>query len=279
MWTVENFSGVWKRTLLYEPIGTVGPEEEQLKDVIWVQSKDGYFIDIRYQSGTIQHDKMKSFAGTGSFDANKTYFTWTRLFDFRTPGTPDIGLMRVLKGTQNDPEQLEEDGVLPGDDYREIWDLLSAPRLATDCTAKLRQVDASGRVTREGLFLVVGDWFALTISRSGRDDSASVLQTAFSSSDTSATVMNNNAEDSTYVWSYVAVMGSSSTWEVTHSLHPQLRGRTFGPDLAAACAGPEAGVAAAAADTLKGVFSATGGDWQWEFVSGQAPQHLAPYIV
>jgi hypothetical protein len=278
MWTVDNFAGVWKRTLLYEPIGTVGPEEEQLKDVIWVQSKDGYFIDIRYQAGATQHGKMKSFAGTGSFDTDKIHFTWTRLHDFRTPGTPDIGLMRVLKGTQDNPEQLEEDGVLPGDDYREIWDLLSAPRLETDCSAKLRQVDASGTVIKEGLFLVVGDWFALTISRSVRNDSASVLQTAFSSADTSATVMDN-ADDSSYVWSYIAAMGSSATWEVTHSLHPQLRGRTLGPDLAAACAGPEAGVAAAATDTLKAVFSATGAAWKWEFVSGQAPQHLAPYIV
>jgi len=150
---LSSFGGVWRRTKLYEPIGSVGPEEEQLKDVLWIQSQNGYFIDIRYQHGATSHLKMKSFAGIGSFDESSCHFTWDRKFDFRAPGAPDIGLMRLLQGSSSDPLQLEEDGVLPGDDYREIWDRLSGSVSSSDVTARAVQRSCQGDVMRQGLFL------------------------------------------------------------------------------------------------------------------------------
>jgi hypothetical protein len=63
---------------------------------------------------------FKSFAGNGSCvdSAGVCLFTWNRKIDYRPEGPPDVGKMLFL-----DPEHelLQEDGVLPGDDYREIW--------------------------------------------------------------------------------------------------------------------------------------------------------------
>jgi hypothetical protein len=254
---VANFSGVWRRTMLYEPIGTIGPEEELRKDVIWVQAVDGNFIDIRYCAGESQHDKMKSFAGTGSYDATAAHFTWTRKFDFRAPGSPDIGLMKVLKGSNESPEQLEEDGVLPGDDYREIWDRLSAPKADSDCTARLICIDTAGNQTRKGLFLVVGDWFALVLSRSEQESGLHTLQSAFSAENSASTMAD--ASKSAYVWAYVAAMGNTSTWRIEYALHPELRGTQLPP-----------ADGTAAAHTLGALFDPLGG-WEWHYVTGTPP--------
>jgi hypothetical protein len=275
MQSVADFAGVWKRTCLYEPIGSLGPEEEQLKDVIWVQARDGAFIDIRYQEGVTDYLRMKSFAGAGSYEPEKAHFTWTRKFDFRPPGSPDVGLMRVLKGSAVAPEQLEEDGVLPGDDYREIWDSLSAPEEA-DCTAVLTQTNADGTVTRQGLFLVVGNWFAITLSRPTSTSSAADLETlqqAFSATDSST--IAEDANKSAYLWSYVAAMGSTSTWEVTHALHPSLRGQKL---VAPTGEKSESGAGGQSAE-LDGLFSSAADNmWTWDFVTGYAPDNIAPYI-
>ncbi len=63
---------------------------------------------------------FKSFAGIASCVDNRCecVFTWHRKIDYRPEGPPDVGKMVFL-----DPEHefLQEDGVLPGDDYREIW--------------------------------------------------------------------------------------------------------------------------------------------------------------
>jgi hypothetical protein len=265
--SVANFAGVWTRTCLYEPVGSLGPEEEQLKDVIWVQARDGSFIDIRYQEGATDYLRMKSFAGTGSYEPEKAHFTWTRQFDFRPPGSPDVGLMRVLQGSAIAPEQLEEDGVLPGDDYREIWDLLTSPG-ESDCTAVLTKKDADGMITRQGLYLVVGSWFALTLSRPTSTSSAAdldALQQAFSAMD-SSTILTDK-DRSAYLWSYVAVMGSTATWEVTHSLHPSLRGQAL-----VVPTGKESDAKEPLAE-LDGLFSsAADNGWTWDFVTGYASE-------
>jgi hypothetical protein len=273
MQNVADFAGVWKRTCLYEPIGTLGPEEEQLKDVIWVQSRDGAFIDIRYQEGVTDYLRMKSFAGIGSYEPEIARFTWTRKYDFRPPGSPDVGLMRVLKGTTTAPEQLEEDGVLPGDDYREIWDSLSAPA-ASDCTAILTKTGTNGTITRQGLFLMVGNWFALTLSRPTSSDGAADLETlqqAFSAADNST--ITTDAGKNAYLWSYVALMGNATTWEVTHALHPTLRSTVLVPPTDAAIGSHEQQA------ELDGLFSGGAENgWSWSFVTGSAPDRIQPFV-
>lgn len=253
---IEDFAGVWKRTVLYEPIGELGPEEEQRKDIIWIQGADGYFIDIRYEIGAQSHIQMKSFAGSGNYDSSTAHFTWSRTYDFRPAGSPDVGLMRVIKGSNHSPEQLEEDGVLPGDNYREIWDKISVGCSETDCTAKLSWVDKEGVTSREGIFLVVGDWFAVTLSRATKANSVDVINKAFNSD------VNLTAEENEHLWEYVAAMGSSSTWEVRFALQPALRGVQLLPNTDTV------------SNPLSELFDAQSG-WKWHFVSGKPPEALA----
>jgi hypothetical protein len=82
--THEDFAGVWQRTAIYEPKGTLGPEKDQKKTVIWVQSKDGAFIDIRFDQGQ-SYDPLllKSFSGTVSYEWESAHFTWHRQIDYR----------------------------------------------------------------------------------------------------------------------------------------------------------------------------------------------------
>lgn len=271
---LRNFSGVWKRTKLFEPIGELGPEEEQLKDVIWIQARSGDFIDIRYHAGATEYLKMKSFAGVTSFDGSSAHFTWKREFDFRTPGSPDIGLMRLLKGTATDPQQLEEDGVLPGDDYREIWDRLAGSNISNDCAIRLVKKGAGGEVVKRGLFLVVGDWFALTTSRAlGGDRSnqeEAELKRIFDEFDEAPTTATSN-----YLWDYLCVVGSTTSWEIQYALHPELRKSSLLPNQVRH---PElVSLFASLGPTSK---ATTGGDtkhtgqWEWDVVDGVIPAEL-----
>lgn len=270
MQSVEGFSGVWKRTVLYEPVGVLGPEEEQLKNVIWVQSRNGTFIDIRYQEGVTIHSKMKSFAGEGSFVPSTSLFTWRRDFDFRPPGAPDVGLMRVLKGSCENPLQLEEDGVLPGDDYREIWDKLSPSSDSTDCTVRLYKKSPEDAVEREGLFLIVGSWFAVTLARPHSEAGAQQLQSLFASGSTTEEV----CPEESYVWTHVCAMGSSVTWQVQYALHSAMRGDCLLPGQ---CAHP------ALAQLFDNSASNCGSDsnagtWHWEVVHGVLPAAIASAV-
>lgn len=260
-----NFAGVWRRTTLFEPVGSLGPEEEQLKDVLWIQSRVGYFIDIRYQVGASSHLKMKSFAGIGSFEVTNCNFTWDRKFDFRAPGAPDVGLMRLLEGTPTDPLQLEEDGVLPGDDYREVWDRLTGSDASTDVTARLVQRGVDGVVSKTGLFLIVGDWFAITTSRAINDSEKSFeekLKRVFDES----VVEEPSKSVRQFLWDYVSVVGSTATWQVQYALHPELRGTSILPGQ---CTHP------VLAALLKAPSSdSTEPQWEWDVVDGALPAAL-----
>ena len=80
----SDFVGVWQRTAIYEPKGTLGPDSDQRKMVLWVQTRSGLFIDIRYDPG-LSYDPhlLKSFGGDVSFDQKSAHFTWHRAIDYR----------------------------------------------------------------------------------------------------------------------------------------------------------------------------------------------------
>lgn len=260
--------------MLYEPVGSLGPEEEQLKNVIWVQSRAGQFIDIRYQDGVTIHSKMKSFAGEGSFDSATQYFTWRRDFDFRPPGSPDVGLMRVLQGSVGDPHQLEEDGVLPGDDYREIWDKLSGSNdVGSDCSVRLLQKLPDGSVDREGLFLIVGTWFALTLSRPRSKSAAGEQQLRDIFAD-GGKAEESFPEDS-YLWEYVTALGHTTSWEVQFALHSAIRGASLLPGR---CTHPSL-AALFTTDNNSSTTSSGGGQWYWEVLHGTLPAALAGSVL
>lgn len=257
---LANFAGVWQRTKLFEPVGELGPEEEQQKDVIWIQSKNGYFIDIRYQTGATSHLKIKSFAGVGSFEFSSMKFTWDRKFDFRAPGAPDVGLMRLLTGTVDNPTQLEEDGVLPGDDYREIWDKLASAS-DVDCTAVLSLKAGDGSEIKNGLFLLVGGWFAITLSRAITTATVSLERELKQVFDESIEVPS--AEVNSYLNDYVCVVGSTDTWTIQYALQPHLRNTSILPGQCHA--------------SLLPIFGGEGsvtGVWEWNIVDGALPAVL-----
>ena len=277
MSSLADFRGVWERIVLYEPKGELGPVEEQRKNVIWVQSSAGLFVDIRYEGGIVDPLKMKSFAGSGSYDSDSNYFTWTRDFDFRPAGAPDVGSMRVLQGTAQDPLQLEEDGVLTGDDYREIWDKLPCGNVCvndnmkndngsdvsntTDCAARLTlRIDGVAR--RGGIFLVVGSWFAVTLSRdctTAGDGEASLKQ--FFSGEPIGKEEKRMETDGQlqYLWDYTAAMGGTAEWKAEYALHEEMRGQCIS---SLEC-------------SISALFDPAAG-WEWELLQGSIPASLLP---
>jgi len=124
---VTVFAGVWSRIQLYEPmISESACDDTSL--VLWVQAPTGEFVDLRWlgqlgKSKSVEDWNVrcfKSFAGIGSVEHNggDCIFTWKREIDYRPTGPPDVGKMLFL---DQDLQLLQEDGVLAGDDYREIW--------------------------------------------------------------------------------------------------------------------------------------------------------------
>ena len=144
---VSSFVGVWSRVQLFEPMLSDSSIDDTSL-VLWLQvpaascwqtamhttpltqAPSGEFVDLRW-IGQLGKSRLatdwnardfKSFAGLGSCQhvagSSDCTFTWQRHVDYRPAGPPDVGRM-VFLDQQNDV--LQEDGVLPGDDYREIW--------------------------------------------------------------------------------------------------------------------------------------------------------------
>ena len=143
---VAAFSGCWRRTLLFEPALAASPDPVGSGAIVfWLQAPNGLFVDVRRVPGHAEPSSpraFKSFSGMGeavTTAAGRCQFTWRRDLDYRPPGTPDVGDMVWLP----DASQcglLQEDGVLPGDDYREIWQRQEPPvssALAVQCGVEL----------------------------------------------------------------------------------------------------------------------------------------------
>ena len=157
---LSDFAGVWQRTLFFDPHNAAEPHAQSSDLVFWLQSRSGLFVDLRRpplatDSGDLT---FKSFAGIGSVVATSTpegqrcEFTWTRMIDFRPRGPPDVGTVSWLG-----PSLLQEDSILPADDYREIWQRISPPEAVTlevllECLDTARP-DAMGVLVLSGGYL------------------------------------------------------------------------------------------------------------------------------
>ena len=244
------FRGVWKRTELFEPRGQLGPAIDREKIVMWMQSKSGLFIDIRVspnaEDNTDPHN-LKSFAGTGEYDSSLKHFTWTRLMDFRPPGAPDVGLMNFTS-----PGVVEEDGVLPGDDFKEVWtqqlDVDSIADSGNDFVSEVQTRCGS----RKGYFMVVGDFFAFTLCR---EDVLSVdkMNQYF---DEGGDLLDDEKQQ---LMSYVCLMGRTTDWKVQYSLDINSVGCTVLPEQSEA------------SDLLASL--------QWTIVEGTPPSAIAPLVT
>jgi hypothetical protein len=253
--------GVWKRTHLYEPKGCDGPLEEQTKTVLWIQGQCNLFIDIRIN---LQHPEsfhsmnMKSFAGDISYDQEQSIVTWNRKLDYRPLGPPDLGLINFLA-----EDEIEEDGVLPGDDYKEIWKRICRSS-EYDVAANVHIFYPDGSLHRTGYFLAVGDTFALTLSRSiltseEQERFDQTLKSHFASDGTELC-----AEAASYLSQYLTIVGSiagdgSGEWIVQYALHKEMVGASiYTPEVCHS-------------ESLKCILFSL----NWEVTYGQIPLHFS----
>ena len=153
-----------------------------------------------------------------SFDKHTAHLTWTRVIDYRPLSPPDVGKVKFLS-----ENILQEDGVLEGDDFTEIWErepmtALEAELGSKSCTA----AELLGR-KRKGYFVQVGNWFALTVSRDIKESteiSEKDLADSFDKADASEL-------SKAYMLMHVCVAGSSQDWSITHALDPEMIGKSI----------------------------------------------------
>ena len=248
--STKSFRGVWRRTELFEPRGQLGPAADREKIVIWLQSSSGLFIDIRVCPDVEDNTNplnLKSFAGTGEYDSALQHFTWTRVMDFRPPGAPDIGLVNFTS-----PGVIEEDGVLPGDDFKEVWtqqlDDINDSSAVGDFVSEVQS--SCGK--RKGYFLVIGEYFAFTLSRE------SVLST-----DTLNSYFDGpsdlTTEDTKLLMQHVCVVGKTIDWTVLYTLDNFTLGCNILPG--------------------QSVISELLSSLQWTEVEGVVPECLSPHLM
>lgn len=249
------FVGVWQRTRLDEPRGVLGPPEEQEKTVLWVQGHGSLFIDLRiFQNHEIFNSfDLKSFSGRVSYEEKESLMTWQRELDYRPLGPPDVGLIHFLS-----EDEIEEDGVLPGDDFKEIWKRIVTRNDTSDVSAKISILNEDQSIHRTGYFLIVGDTFAMTLSRSLRSEEQQhdfdlKLKNYF----TEQTELDD--ETAAYLTEYTTIIGqiagNGSHWTIRFALHKEMIGLSI--------ANPEV----CTHENLRSIFSTL----SWETVYGEVP--------
>ena len=115
----ERFVGLWQRTHLEEPRGTVRDSlERDGSSVFWLQHASGWYVDVRRVHC---ESRPRAFAGTCShaLDAasGRDILTWTRYMDTRPELLPS-GVDAAAAELSADGRTLVEDG---GDAYLERW--------------------------------------------------------------------------------------------------------------------------------------------------------------
>lgn len=238
---------------MFEPRGQLGPDADREKIVLWMQSTCGLFIDIRVCPNIEDNNNpqnLKSFAGIGEYNCALKYFTWNRLLDFRPPGPPDIGLVNFTA-----PGVIEEDGVLPEDDFKEVWTQQIDAKGLESCRDFVGEVQSKCG-GRRGYVMVVGDYFAFTLSRECilSDDR---LQSYFEKT------VELNDEEIGQVMQHVCVMGKTTDWNVMYSLDTSLVGCCILPD----SAGQQCSISALMASL------------RWSVVQGCPPEALTPLMT
>jgi hypothetical protein len=208
---LNDFAGVWIRTALYEPM-TSNNLLEIGKTIIWLQTKCGIFIDIRIYLNNLSISTTKSFGGYLSYDSNNSHLVWTREVDFRPLGPPDIGKILFINNNT-----LQEDGVLPDDDYREIWERVCQTS-NNDCACELsHKLDGH----RKGYFIVVGEWMALTYNRQYNDINDQKLLEIFQT----GSDCNIDSQIHKYALEYVTIVADTINGEIKYALDSNLIGK------------------------------------------------------
>ena len=239
-----SFRGLWHRTAIYEPISSTSASELDML-VLWLQSSCGLYIDIRVPLGDSitprELKKCKTFAGFITFDEGQSNLTWTRVIDFRPITGLDVGNIKVLNDSGT---KIQEDGVLPGDDYREIWEIKSSPSqeqtLQSDSiyefVAELSLKDPDSDTIRQGYFIIVGDWFAFTLSRTpGRVTDEELTRYFCSTEEESVKVGETSQPVEDVIRDHISAFGqiiavtkdSPPTWCINHAIKECYEGKSL----------------------------------------------------
>lgn len=246
----SSFIGLWKRIKLFEPKNILGPIEEQEKTVLWFQGINNIFIDLRIfpEHSIYNYQNIKSFSGDIEYNSNKSILTWNRRIDYRPLGLPDLGLINFLS-----ENEIEEDGVLEGDDYKEIW-IRIITNNEFNVSIILTISNSNGTIYRKGYFLIVGEYFALTLSRPILpENEQNILDIQLKSYFSEGTPLSDTLEN--YLNQYITIAGQISDWKIQYSLQKELVGDSI--ESPNHCQNSE----------LKSTLQSL----SWEFVGGKIP--------
>jgi len=221
------YVGFWKRTLLLEPKSNPDEKESNI-DVQWIQSKSGLFIDLRIPKH-VHHSQLlqqsKSFSGLSCFDSNTSILCWNRVLDFRAIPAEDAGVITDL-----DKNIIQEDSVLEGDDYREIWERIDENDTKEQCDiacylySSSSPEDSQAR-TLLGYFIQINNKYALSLNfrdddNNNKTSSPSIdsLKQYFQCDQDLGSIESEQIES--YLQKYLTCFGCTEDWKITHSLNP-----------------------------------------------------------
>ncbi len=123
--------------------------------------------------------------------------------------------------------------MLPGDDYKEIWDRFGQEG-EDDFTVTATVVDSDGATSQKGYLLGVGAYFAFSLSRP-LDDEVNQFSADISDLFTTPTPTPPSVELLAHLHKYIAVIGRRDSWEILHALDPSMTGHSI---LCAECKHP-----------------------------------------
>lgn len=206
---LSSFRGVWTRTELWEPKGTLSNREENRR-VMWFQSRGGTFIDLRIDEPETKPQNYKSFSGFINANLEENLLTWNRVIDFRPRGAPDVGKVAFI--SQN---CLQEDGFLPGDDFTEIWEREEILDSDHNCSYELKH---KINPNRKGFFVIIDNWFALSVDR--KEFSYDGFTTIALLADVFDQPREVPPEAREFVFQYETIVGRTSDWTIQNALYP-----------------------------------------------------------
>jgi hypothetical protein len=136
-----------------------------------------------------------------------------------------VGLIRFTARNE-----IEEDGVLPGDDYREIWSRFEETG-DDDFTALVSVLDSEKRnVLQRGYVMRVGNLFAFTINRPADEEERFEPEIRSLFTQPSEQPPPQPSDDILHhLKKYITVIGQCDDWMITHSLDPDLIGHSICP--------------------------------------------------
>ena len=180
MTTPPEFCGLWKRNLMVSD-----DTRDETTVVYYLQTSSGVFADIRIPENVLKVvswttddnsllllSKMKGFGGTFECNMDSLVCKWNRKLDFQPTAPPD----EYLPDESNfrfDGNYLIETGI--HEVFEEVWERMTPLGLST--FAFHQATVNSAESLRDGILVIVGNYFIFIFNRHTDLPSASSLET------------------------------------------------------------------------------------------------------